>query len=79
MLLICFNDGSETLGKNRWKGIFLLRAVLILVVVEGSGQDCPWLATLLKVRSRKGPWTLPFLLQMAIYSAFVHKNECFLS
>lgn len=33
MFLICFNDGSETLGKNRWKGIFLLRAVLILVVV----------------------------------------------
>lgn len=53
MLVTCFNYGTEMLSKNRWNRVFLLRAVLILV------NDCPWLATLLKVRSRKGLWIPP--------------------
>lgn len=38
MLLICCNYGSEILSKNRWKRVFLLRAVHILVAVEGVGM-----------------------------------------
>lgn len=32
MFVICFNYGTGAFSKNRWREVFLLRALLILVV-----------------------------------------------